>query len=131
MKGHRTVGRLAIREGEREMSVAVEYEPINEVRLVGRLGARVEERALPSGDVWTSFSVTVDREAAMRWGSVNVDSIACVVRTARLRRTVESLSPGQWVEVTGSVHRRFWRSGTGLGSVTEVHVGALEVLPTE
>ena len=113
------------------MSVAVEYEPVNEVRLVGRLGARVEERTLPSGDVWTSFSVTVDREAAMCWGSVSVDSIACVVRTSRLRRTVESLDPGQWVEVSGSVHRRFWRSGSGLGSATEVHVTSCEVLPAE
>ncbi len=113
------------------MSVAVEYEPINEVRLVGRLGARVEERALPSGDVWTSFSVTVDREAAMCWGSVSVDSIACIASAARLRRTVESLAAGQWVEVTGSVHRRFWRSGTGLGSATEVHVAGLDVLPSE
>lgn len=106
----------------------IEYEPVNEVRIVGRLGARVEERSMPSGDTWTTFSVTVDRANPDRWSSVSVDSIACVARTARVRKSVSSLEPGHWVEVTGSLHRRFWRTGSGLGSATEVHVESLDVL---
>jgi len=113
------------------MDEGIEYEPINEVRLVGRLGARVEERSLPSGDTWTTFSVTVDRSNPDKWSSVSVDSIACVARSARLRKSVNALEPGHWVEVTGALHRRFWRTGSGLGSATEVHVASLDVLASE
>jgi single-strand DNA-binding protein len=36
--------------------------------------------------------------------------------------------PGQVVEVTGSLHRRFWRSPAGLASRYEVDVASLKII---
>jgi single-strand DNA-binding protein len=102
----------------------------SEVTLTGRLGARVERRELPSGDAVTVFTVVVDRPTrARRRGDgrdVRVDSIACQTFRAAVARRVESLESGDWVRVEGTLRRRFWRSGAGLGSAMEVEVQRLE-----
>lgn len=95
----------------------------SKVALVGRLGAQVRTKELPSGDIITAFTVIVDRTARERAGSSTpVDAIACVTSRARVRATVERLEPGTLVAVDGTLRRRFWRGGASgaVGSVMEV-----------
>jgi single-strand DNA-binding protein len=95
----------------------------SQVALVGRLGAQVRSKELPSGDVITTFTVIVDRPARERRGGQNaatVDAIACTTTRARTRSLVERLEPG-------TLRRRFWRGGNGapVGSTMEVVVRSL------
>jgi single-strand DNA-binding protein len=85
----------------------------NQVFLRGRLAAAAEFRALPSGDVLAVFRVTVARPASDR---SRVDSIECASARIRVHRSLERAEPGDEIEVSGSLHRRFWRSPTGLAS---------------
>jgi single-strand DNA-binding protein len=96
------------------------------VVLVGRLGTNVDRRVLPSGDELTVFTVVVDRPNAGREGRrQRVDAIACHTSRAVVVRRLSALTQGDWVEVEGSLRRRFWRAGERLGSATEVEVGTL------
>lgn len=99
-------------------------EAFSEVTVVGRMGARVDVRELPSGDQVTIFTVVVDRparEVAKAPGrAVSVDSIACQTFRPAVARRLEQLAAGDWVRVEGTLRRRFWRAGTGLGSAMEV-----------
>lgn len=94
--------------------------PEQQVLLVGRLGSRIDERTLPSGDQLTTFTVIVDRPARARRGRVRVDAIPCVAVTREVSRRVAAAEKGSWVQVHGSLRRRFWRSAGGLGSALEV-----------
>jgi single-strand DNA-binding protein len=96
----------------------------NQVFLRGRLASTPVLRTLPSGDELCSFRLTVPRPAGDR---VRVDSLDCASTRARVRRTVERAEPGDELEVSGSLHRRFWRSPGGLGSRYEVAVGTARV----
>ena len=98
---------------------------VNEVHLVGRLGQQVTTRELPSGDQITSFTVIVARSGRLREGSPRVDSLACQTMRAQIRGKVESWPAGTWVQVHGSLRRRFWKGGAGLGSATEIEVRSL------
>jgi single-strand DNA-binding protein len=98
----------------------------NEVLLVGRLAAVAEERDLPSGDTLSSFRVVVDRPPTRRVPAgarpVTVDALECVVWTSALRRAAAGWSPGDVLELQGSLRRRFWRAPTGASSRYEVEV---------
>jgi single-strand DNA-binding protein len=85
----------------------------NHVFLRGRLADVPVDKDLPSGDVLTVFRVTVSRPSGDR---VRVDSLECTTVRKRARRTLERAEPGDEVEVTGSLHRRFWRSPAGPAS---------------
>lgn len=96
-------------------------EGVNEVRLVGRVSQPPVERELPSGDaVWT-FRVVVAREDPGR-SRQTVDALECAVWAGRVRRSVATWAPGDVVEVTGSVRRRFFRAGGGAASRVEIEV---------
>ena len=101
-----------------------------QVVLVGRMGARLEERELPSGDVVTTFTIVVDRPAgrsSMTSGAgPRVDAIACQAFRAATARRAASLEPGTWVRAEGVLRRRFWRSPVGLGSAMEVEVSRIQ-----
>jgi single-strand DNA-binding protein len=99
---------------------------VNEVRLAGRLARQVDERTLPSGDVITTFAIIVDRP--QRRGSARVDTIACVTSRRSVATAAGQWPAGQWVEAEGALRRRFWRSGAGLGSATEVEVHRMRKL---
>ena len=115
------------------------------VSVIGRLGARHQSRELPSGIALTSFTVIVDRppERKGRTGkngkngkngkgtgsggsggrsAISVDSIACVTSRASVSDALDRWEPGTVVEIEGSLRRRFWRAGTGLGSAMDVDV---------
>ena len=98
------------------------------VTICGRLGSRVEERVLPSGDTVTVFTIVVDRPRAAV-GAVKVDAIACQTFRADVRRRLERMESGAWVRAEGALRRRFWRAPGGLGSAMEVDVSRLRVGP--
>ncbi|MGZ6764643.1 MAG: single-stranded DNA-binding protein [Nocardioides sp.] len=99
----------------------------NEVVLLGRLAAAPEERALPSGDLLTSWRLVVDRPPARRRPPegvrpVTVDTVDCVGWSPAVRRAAGCWAEGDLVEVSGALRRRFWRSPTGTSSRYEVDV---------
>jgi single-strand DNA-binding protein len=123
---------VAIDEGGGLM--AVEQEPqgpesFSEVVIVGRLGTKINRRQLPSGDEVDVFTVVVDRPARETRNATasgaSVDAIACQSFRAAVMRRLETLSAGEWVRVEGTLRRRFWRAGAGLGSAMEVDVRRL------
>lgn len=99
----------------------------NVIFLRGRLGDAPVEKELPSGDVITSFRLTVQRPPGP--GRVKVDSIDCAAERARVRKTLARAAPGDVLEVQGWLQRRFWRSpGGGPGSRYEVRADAVRVV---
>jgi single-strand DNA-binding protein len=98
-------------------------DPVNVVRLRGRLGA-VLERQLPSGDILLSFRLVVDRPDDHGSGA-RVDTLDCAVVRAPLRRKLARWDAGDMVEVEGSLRRRFFRAAQGAASRYEVEVATL------
>lgn len=96
---------------------------VSEVRLRGRLSG-VSPLVLPSGDEAVTFRVVVDRPPRQRGpaGRVRVDALECIAWTAITRRRIVGWSDGDIVEVEGTLQRRFWKSGAGVASRTEVVV---------
>jgi single-strand DNA-binding protein len=97
---------------------------VNRVYLRGKLAAEAVPRTLPSGDELCVFRLTVDRPEGER---VRVDSLDCATVKARVRQTVSRARPGDELEVSGSLRRRFWRGAGGLASRYEVAVVAARV----
>ncbi|HEX4817645.1 MAG TPA: single-stranded DNA-binding protein [Nonomuraea sp.] len=77
----------------------------NEVLLVGRLSAAVEEHSLPSGDTVTKWRVIVRRPHHRRGGTVT-DSVPCVTFDRETAATLRGLRPRDYVEVTGAFRCR-------------------------
>jgi single-strand DNA-binding protein len=96
-----------------------EFSPVNEVRLVGRVTSLAVERELPSGDKVVEFRVVIGR-GKMRNGKKEVDSLDIAAWSAKARRAALAVKIDSWVEVKGSVRRRFWRAPTGLASRWQV-----------
>jgi single-strand DNA-binding protein len=96
----------------------------NHVFLRGRLAGPAVVRRLPSGDELCSFRLTIARPAGSR---AKVDSIDCCTTRLRVRKSLERGTPGDQFEVTGSLHRRFWRSPSGPASRFEVEVSSARV----
>lgn len=107
---------------------------VNEVRLVGRLSAEPEARALPSGDELTTWRLVVDRvgtPARPAGGRApTVDTIDCVAHKPSLRRLASRWAPGDVLEVTGALRRRFWRAPHGPASRYEVEVTSAKKVVT-
>jgi single-strand DNA-binding protein len=97
-------------------------EHLNTVHLRGRLANLAGPRELPSGDELWAFRLTVARPPGERG---RVDSIDCSTTKARVQRVLERASPGDTLDVTGALRRRFWRGTSGLASRYEVDVRAL------
>ena len=93
---------------------------LNDVLLRGRVSQAATTKELPSGDKVVEFRLIVTRD--VREG---VDTLDIASWSAKSRRTALSLTPDEWVEVSGSIHRRFWSSPTGLASRWQVE--ALEI----
>ena len=87
---------------------------INVVLVAGRLVHDPESRTLPSGSVAVSFSMTV------RTPGEKTTSVPAVWYDPPKR--VLRWSAGDDVVTQGAVVRRFFRTGAGLGSATEVVV---------
>lgn len=88
---------------------------MNHCTFDGRLSGTPEERQLPSGDAIVIFRIVVPREGEQR-----IDTIDCVVTSARLRRRVAAVPDGTLLHVEGALRRRFWRGPAGIASRYEV-----------
>lgn len=103
-------------------------EAVNEVRLVGRVSQDPEERVLPSGDtVWT-FRVVVARRRGAGRSRQAVDAIECAAWSSRAQRSVSRWSADDVVEVTGELHRRFFRAGGAVSSRVEVEMASGKII---
>jgi len=100
-------------------SVTDDFLPVNEVRLVGRVTSLAVEKELPSGDKVVEFRVVIGREK-IRNGKKEVDSLDIAAWSAKARKAALAVKIDTWVEVKGSVRRRFWRAPTGLASRWQV-----------
>jgi single-strand DNA-binding protein len=100
----------------------------NEVHLVGRVSGPPEERTLPSGDVVVLFRLVVPRPAAGRRTATArgaakgpaVDTIDVACWSSRPRRAALRLGDGDTADVSGALHRRFYRAGGTAASRYEV-----------
>jgi len=95
------------------------FEGANEVRLVGRVSGISEPHDLPSGDSVVTLRLVVPREIHRpRQPSVDTIDVACW--SPDTRQGAAEVGVGGTAEVTGSLRRRFFRSGAGLQSRYEV-----------
>ena len=101
------------------VQIAEDYS-LNDVVLRGRVSQEAVEKELPSGDKVVEFRLIISRDKQS-----GVDTLDIASWSAKTRRTALSLTPDEWVEVSGSIHRRFWSSPTGLASRWQVE--ALEI----
>ncbi|WP_139983591.1 single-stranded DNA-binding protein [Nocardioides litoris] len=113
---------------EHETQVGAEVGgPVNEVVLVGRVSGEPQERTMPSGDTLVSFLVVVARPPGSV-GRTTVDALDCVTWTARVKRSALGWRPDDVVEVHGALRRRFFSTGAGRVSRTEVDVSRAKLL---
>jgi single-strand DNA-binding protein len=84
----------------------------NRVFLRGVLAVEPRVRALPSGDELCSFRLTVPRPKAT-YGRMKSDSIDCSTTRSAPQRSLAKCSPGDHIEVSGCLRRRFWRGANG------------------
>lgn len=102
-------------------SDATAPDPVNEVHLVGRQSGTAETRVMPSGDEAVVFRLVVPRTGS----TAPVDVLDCIAWRSDVRRRAARGESGTWWEVRGSLRRRFWRTGAGPASRTEIEVAAL------
>jgi len=88
---------------------------LNDLLLRGRVSAPAMVKELPSGDKVVEFRLIVSR--IDRDG---VDTLDIAAWSGKSRKTALSLKSDDWIEVSGSVHRRFWQSPAGLASRWQV-----------
>ena len=93
-----------------DVSEEIDYS-LNDCLLRGRVSAEAVEKELPSGDRVVEFRLIITRTE--RDG---VDTLDIAAWSPKSRRTALSLKSGEWVEVSGSVRRRFWQGPAGLAS---------------
>jgi single-stranded DNA-binding protein len=88
---------------------------LNDLLLRGRVSAQATSKELPSGDKVVEFRLIVTR--AEREG---VDTLEIAAWSAKTRKIALTLEGDEWVEISGSIHRRFWQSPTGVASRWQV-----------
>lgn len=93
---------------------------LNDVLLRGRVSAAATDRELPSGEHVVEF-----RLICTRLERDGVDTLDIASWSARTRRTSLSLKPGEWVEVAGSIRRRFWQGPAGLASRWQIEAESI------
>ena len=88
---------------------------LNDLLLRGRVSQQAIEKELPSGDKVVEFRLIVSREKQS-----GVDTLDIGAWSSKSRRTALTLKADEWIEVSGSIHRRFWSAPTGLASRWQV-----------
>lgn len=97
---------------------------VNEVFLVGRVTSIAGEKKLPSGDVVSEFRIVVERPGRDK----AIDTIDIAAWKSSLRKQITSFKPDIWVEIYGSVRRRFWQSAAGVASRWQVEASEIRRL---
>lgn len=90
--------------------VEIDYS-LNDLLLRGRVSAQATSKELPSGDKVVEFRLIITRSE--REG---VDTLDIAAWSAKSRKIALTLKGDEWIEVSGSIHRRFWQSPTGVAS---------------
>ena len=90
--------------------VEIDYS-LNDLLLRGRVSAQATSKELPSGDKVVEFRLIITR--SQREG---VDTLDIAAWSAKSRKIALTLQGDEWIEVSGSIHRRFWQSPTGVAS---------------
>ena len=88
---------------------------LNDVLLRGRVSQEAIEKQLPSGDKVVEFRLIVSRNRQS-----GVDTLDIASWSAKSRKLALSLVADEWVEISGSIHRRFWSGPAGLASRWQV-----------
>ena len=88
---------------------------LNDVLLRGRVSQEAIEKQLPSGDKVVEFRLIVSRDRQS-----GVDTLDIASWSAKSRKSALSLVADEWVEISGSIHRRFWSGPAGLASRWQV-----------
>ncbi len=96
---------------------------VNVVVLAGTVAADPVERRMPSGDEVTELRVSVP-EAGRRLLPLPV----AVWHGTVSKRAIKGIAKGDSVLVHGQLVRRFYRSGTGARSLTEVIASGIKKL---
>ena len=84
---------------------------LNDVLLRGRVSSMGVEKELPSGDKVVEFRIVIARNDELGFDTIDISAWS-----SKLRRSASSLKTEEWVEIAGSIKRRFWRGATGLAS---------------
>ena len=92
-----------------------QYEYANEVTLIGRASTPALEKELPSGDKVVEVRIVVARDDRDGY-----DTFDLAFWSAALRKRALSLADDEWIEVSGALRRRFWRSGNAIASRWQV-----------
>lgn len=103
-----------------ELEEEIDYS-LNDLLLRGRVSAPATMKELPSGNKVVEFRLIVTR--AEREG---VDTLDIAAWSAKMRKIALSLEGDEWVEISGSIHRRFWQSPGGVASRWQIE--AAEIL---
>jgi single-strand DNA-binding protein len=107
--------------GKKKVDVLEEIDySLNDCLLRGRVSAPATDRELPSGEHVVEFRLIITR--AEREG---VDTLDIAAWSSRVRRTALSLKAGEWVEISGSIRRRFWQGPTGLASRWQIEAESI------
>ena len=93
---------------------------LNDCLLRGRVSALATDRELPSGEHVVEFRLIVSRTE--REG---VDTLDIAAWSGKSRHTALSLKAGEWVEIAGSVRRRFWQGPAGLASRWQIEAESI------
>lgn len=111
----------AVKKVSAKELIAIEEDfSLNDVLLRGRVSKEAVEKELPSGDKVVEFRLIISRDK-----QPGVDTLDIASWSAKSRRTALSLRPDEWIEISGSIHRRFWSAPSGLASRWQVE--ALEI----
>jgi single-strand DNA-binding protein len=93
---------------------------LNDCLLRGRVSAPATDRELPSGEHVVEFRLIITRD--QREG---VDTLDIAAWSPKNRRSALSLKAGEWIEVAGSVRRRFWQGPAGLASRWQIEADSI------
>jgi single-strand DNA-binding protein len=115
------VGDLVVKKASSKKVIEIQEDySLNDVLLRGRVSQEAVEKLLPSGDKVVEFRLIVSRD-----NQSGVDTLDIGSWNSKSRRTALSLLPDEWVEISGSIHRRFWSSPAGIASRWQVE--AIEI----
>jgi len=104
----------------KDSDLEIDYS-LNDLLLRGRVSAPATSKELPSGDKVVEFRLIITRSE--REG---VDTLDIAAWSAKSRKIALTLDSDEWVEISGSIRRRFWQSPAGVASRWQVE--AAEIL---
>lgn len=93
---------------------------LNDCLLRGRVSAPAIDKQLPSGDHVVEFRLIINRE-----DMDGVDTLDIAAWSAKNRKIANSFTGGEWVEVSGSIRRRFWQGPQGLASRCQIEAAQI------